>query len=100
MIRKIQANTTELRQIAKTQSALLGNCPTNENFATGIVKIAEKDPKGIWHNVYVNLRIFNPTEVIQENIDYTMVGSLGVYPACKQFPEKLVINVKTIERTQ
>ena len=76
------------------------HCPTNENFATGIVKIAEKDPKGIWHNVYVNLRIFNPTEVIQENIDYTMVGSLGVYPACKQFQEKLVINVKTIERTQ
>lgn len=71
----------------------------SEKFATASVQIGEKDQKGEWHNAYVNLKIFNPTEAIEENVDYTITGSLGVSPAYQQYPEKITVNVKTIERS-
>ena len=69
----------------------------SEKFATASIQISEKDQKGNWINIYVQLKIFNPTEPIHENVDYTIVGSLGVSPAYKQYPEKIVINVKSVE---
>ncbi len=87
----------------KTYIKLLGRVGNykqhSEKFATASIKIGEKDQKGEWHNVYINLKIFNPTEPIHENVDYTIVGSLGVSPAYKQYPEKISINVKSIELT-
>ena len=69
-------------------------------FATASVQIGEKDRNDHWHNYWVSLRIFNPTQPLHENINYTITGSLGVSPAYGNYPERMAINVKTIEPTQ
>ena len=69
-------------------------------FATASVQVGEKDKNGQWHNYWVSLRIFNPEQPLLENVDYTITGSLGVSPAYNQYPEKMAINVKTVQPTQ
>ena len=71
----------------------------SDKFATASVQIGEKDQNGTWHNIYINIKIFNPALDVEENQDYTITGTLGVSPAYKQYGEKVIVNVQTIELT-
>jgi len=72
----------------------------SDKFATGSIKVSEKNQKGEYDSVFISLKIFNPVETIHEKVDYTITGTLGVSPAYNQYPEKVAINVKTIELTK